>query len=111
MYNAVDIAVYIVDYCIREDCPVSNLKLQYMLMILKDLYKEKTGKELFYEDIIHGSYFDYIPSVYYRFCHFGAMPITFNHQIIVLPHDVTEFLKDNIIKLSKQYPFELKENA
>lgn len=109
MYNAVDIAVYIVDYCIREDCPVSNLKLQYMLLILKDLYKEETGKELFYEDFTHGSHFDYIPSVYYRFCHFGAMPITFNHQIIVLSSDVTRFLDNNIKKLAKRYPFELQE--
>lgn len=107
MYNAVDIGVYIVDYCIRNDCPVTNLQLQYMLQILQKKYQEEHGKTLYYDDVTHGSHFNYIPNVYYRFCHYGAMPITCNHQIICLPHEVTSFLHENIMEIAKIPAYEL----
>ena len=45
MYRAIDIASYIVDYCIRKDKPITNLQLQQVLYLLQKESLSKNHKK------------------------------------------------------------------
>lgn len=75
MYKAIDLSKYIVTKCVNDDCPISNLHLQKILYyIQKDfLIRDSIA---FTDDIEAWQFGPVVPNVYYKFCGFGAMPIT-----------------------------------
>ncbi len=75
MYAAIDLSKYIVSKCIKDESPISNLQLQKILYyIQKDFLKE--DRLAFGDDIEAWQFGPVVPNVYYRYCGFGAMPIT-----------------------------------
>ena len=74
-YSALDLSKYIVSKCVRENCPISNLQLQKILYyIQKDfLLRDRIA---FVDEIEAWQFGPVVPNVYYKFCGFGAMPIT-----------------------------------
>lgn len=87
VYEALDIAKYIVTYCIGQGKPISNLKLQKMLYFAWiDYYKETRG-ELFLEDICAWQFGPVVPEVYYEFCVYGGFPITQEYKVHVVQKD------------------------
>ena len=89
MYQAKDIATYIIDYCIRRDTPITNLQLQQTLYILQQEHLRTFHRRLFADDFEIKTYFHYIPNVYYSYCHYGVMPITHNwKKTFIEPEDM-----------------------
>lgn len=86
-YPALDIAKYIVTYSIRQNNPVSNLKLQKMLYFAWIEYYKKVGKELFSENICAWQFGPVVPEVYYEFCVYGSQPITQEYVEHLAPED------------------------
>lgn len=75
MYNALDLAKYIVSKCIKEGHPISNLQLQKILYYIQKGFLEK-GDPAFLDEIEAWQFGPVVPNVYYYFCGFGAMPIS-----------------------------------
>lgn len=75
MYRALDLANYIVDKCIKDGTPITNLQLQRILyFVQKDFLKR--GSQAF-SDYIEAWWFGpVVPTVYFCFCGFDAMFIS-----------------------------------
>lgn len=76
MYNALDVAGYIVNKCIGDDHPINNLYLQNILYRVQEEYA-KQGKRAFYDCIEARRFGPCVPCVYYRFGAYGAKSIIY----------------------------------
>ena len=79
--KALDLAKYIVTLAYKEDKPVSNLKLQYMLFLIWVEYYEKTGEFCFLDNFEAWSLGPVIPNVYYEFCTYAGVQICKKYDI------------------------------
>lgn len=75
MYTAREIAHYIVSFCLKENEPVSNLRLQKLLYFAQYRSLKDFRKPLFDDDISAWQYGPVVPEVYFEFCIYGGMPI------------------------------------
>ena len=90
--TALDVANYIVNLCIEEHKPVSNLQLQKILYYIQRYYLY-SNKPLFEDDFIALAFGPAILEVYNRYCGFGGSKITFN---ITLEDKLSENIKAEI---------------
>lgn len=76
MYTAMDLSKYVIQKCIDDNQPISNLQLQKILYyIQKDFLRR--GDIAFQDEFEAWQFGPVVPDVYYRYCGNGAMPITF----------------------------------
>lgn len=73
-YNAKDIAKYVVNKCIDDEHPISNLQLQKILYYIQRAYL-KQDRCAFTENIEAWQFGPVVPCVYYIYCGFGSMRI------------------------------------
>lgn len=99
MWDAVDLAKYIVTKCTRDNCPISNLQLQKILYYVQKDALHRTGQPLFYNAIEAWKFGPVVPAVYYRFGCFGAMPIDMIYSTIKEPE---EDIKGNIDRIVEE---------
>lgn len=66
-YDAIDVANYIVNYCIDESMPVSNLKLQKLLYYVQAASLVETGRRMFADEISAWKYGPVVENVYHSF--------------------------------------------
>lgn len=78
MYSAVELSKYIVTKCIRDGHPISNLQLQKILYYVQKAYLDNNSRA-FIDEIEAWQFGPVVPSAYYRFSGFGAMPITLSY--------------------------------
>lgn len=81
IYDALDIAKYIVNKCTCEKCSITNLQLQKILYFLQKKYLQEYGFCLFSDEIQAWQFGPVVPEVYYQFCGFGSGAITMKYQI------------------------------
>lgn len=75
LYNALDVAKYIITVCYSLHAPISNLKLQKMLyFVWIDFYK-RTDRFLFSENFCAWQLGPVVPEVYYEFSSHAGRPI------------------------------------
>ena len=105
MYMAVQLARYIVSKCIQDGCPISNLQLQKILYYVQKEFL-KSGKPAFSDDLEAWQFGPVVPSVYYLFCGFGAMPITFfgNNESPIEIDPADRNVIDQIVEEKRQLP-------
>lgn len=113
MYKAIDIAKYIINKCIDDDCPISNLQLQKILYFIQRYYLQ-IDDQLFDDDFEAWQFGPVIPAVYYKFCGYGAMPITskssnLNDSEILPKH--REVIDDFTKNKRELYPWDLVEET
>lgn len=82
MFDALTIARYVVNKCTKDGCPISNLQLQKILFYVQKLFLA-CGQVAFYDRIEAWQFGPVVPSVYYQFCGFGAMPISMTYDVDV----------------------------
>lgn len=75
VYNAMQIADFIIDYCTRKNDPVSNLRLQKLLYFLWAEYFRRHQKALFGDSMYAWQFGPVVPNVYYEYCAYGGRPI------------------------------------
>lgn len=75
MYAAVDLSKYIVNKCIADGHPISNLQLQKILYYIQKDFLER-GQIAFFDTIEAWQFGPVVPNAYYHFCGFGAMKMT-----------------------------------
>lgn len=74
MYDAVELAKYIVSKCIKDERPISNLQLQKMLYYIQKEFVDNDTRA-FSDEIEAWQFGPVVPNVYYFFCGSGSMPI------------------------------------
>ena len=94
MYSAIQIADFIVAYCINRHSPISNLQLNKILYFVQKDFLKITPEGLFAEDFEAWQFGPVVPSVYYKYCSFGGMDILFQPLSIVT---LSRFEKDRVI--------------
>lgn len=105
MYQAIVLAKYIITKCVNDECPISNLQLQKILYYIQKYYV-KHNNQAFVDDIEAWQFGPVVPAVYYRFCGFGAMPITSRYDETILPKD--QFMVDPIVEEKRiLYPWNM----
>lgn len=72
MYNAIDLARYIINYYENNDSGISNLKLQKVLYFLQAEWMVAFNKPLFKDKIEAWDFGPVIPNVYKEFRVYGA---------------------------------------
>lgn len=74
MYKAIDVARYVVQWCIDNNHPINNVQLQKVLYHIQNVYAE-ASMSAFEDDIEWRIFGPVIPDVYYDYCGSGALPI------------------------------------
>lgn len=109
-YTAEDVARFIVNMCIDEKCPISNLQLQKILYFCQREYHRATGNPLFDDDFQAWQYGPVIPDIYKMFSLFGGMKITRRVAggVRIAPEDVA--IISAVVKDKREkYPWDLVE--
>lgn len=110
MYKAMDLANYIVNKCIKDDAPITNLQLQRILyFVQKDFLKRSSPA---FSDYIEAWDFGpVVPNVYFCFCGFGAMPIFISRDTV--PNLSTDKnIIDNIVENKRSLtPWEIAKET
>ena len=82
MYSALNIAKYIIDKCMGENCPISNLQLQKILYYIQREFLRQ-GEQAFPEDIEAWQFGPVVPVVYRQYCGFGGFPIRIQYDVTI----------------------------
>lgn len=104
--SAVDLSKYIVSKCYLDDCPVTNVELQCLLYIIQRKFLA-CYMIAFYDDFEAWTFGAVVPNSYYRFCGFGAMPITHINYEINIEEKRKKFLDLIIETYRRNDPFKL----
>lgn len=110
MFAAMELSKYIVTKCVNDRNPISNLQLQKILYyIQKDFLT--MGKLAFADEIEAWQFGPVVPSVYYRFCVFGAMPITSTYDDIIIDKDNIDIVDQIVEKKRVLNPWDMVEET
>lgn len=101
MYAALDLAKYIVYKCVRENQPISNLKLQKILYNIQKFNLNEYNRPFFNDSIEAWQFGPVVPSVYYHYCGYGAMPITNSTESFPVELSFNQTI-NNIIEIKRQ---------
>lgn len=88
MYTAQEIARYVVNKCVRDRHPISNLQLQKILYFLQVGAIRAGRGGVFGDDMEAWQFGPVVPNVYFQYGRYGAMPITDTYQdVSISPED------------------------
>ena len=102
-YQAMDYAKYIITKCNDDNTPISNRQLLHILFSIQKFSLKHRGMVAFKDDIEAWKIGPVIPSVYYRFCGVGEMPILDRFDISEFIYDLHDVKKeiDEIIEKNR----------
>lgn len=111
MQSASELSRYIVDKCIADGNPVTNMQLQKILYYIQKEFI-KNGSQAFSDSIEAWVWGAVIPNVYYDFCGFGSMPISFNYSnVIELNTDDSKVINKIIEEKRSLNPWDLTDKC
>lgn len=106
-YTAKDIAHYIVNKCIDDHEPISNLQLQKILYLVQEHYIGTNKTPLFDDNFVAWKYGPVIESVYREFSSNGGEKITQRCSEVELDCEVEKDILPTIKENRSAYPWEL----
>ena len=110
MYTALDLSKYIVSKCVEDGHPISNLQLQKILYYIQVHFL--THNSIAFSDAIEAWQFGpVVPNVYYYYCGYGAMPITFPYRSITIEAPNKKIIDEIVEKKREMDPWELVEET
>lgn len=102
MYNAVDIAKYVINKCIDLRRPISNLQLQKILYYIQGAYIKKTNGEILFKNKIGAwQYGPVVPDVYDEFYGYSSSNINIKYSTDELCEDIKNIIDPVIEEKSK----------
>lgn len=112
MFNAIDIANYIINKCIDLGSPITNLQLQKILYYVQgEFIKETDGKELFYNEISAWQYGPVVPDVYFKFNIYSSSDINIKCDEIELEEYIKNIIDPVIYEKSLLTAWKLVEDT
>lgn len=110
MYKAIDLSKYIVTKCVRDGRPISNLQLQKILYYVQKAYLAN-GAQAFSDEIEAWQFGPVVPTSYYHFAGFGAMPISLDYGNVNIA-STDQALIDPIVEAKRELsPWSLVEDT
>lgn len=99
MYQAIDIARYIINWYRKNNMPISNLKLQKLLFFVQAecLVDSQLHSACFSDDIEAWKYGPAVPSVYRAFSNYLSGPILSSVEPNILPEGRYKIIIDKVI--------------
>lgn len=97
IYNAMEVADFIIDLCSKMNSPISNLRLQKLLYFVWVDYYREMGEMLFFDKIYAWQLGPVVPEVYYEYCVYGGRPINLNCETKIEERDA-EIIKSIVEK-------------
>ncbi len=80
MYDALDIAAYVIKQCHKKETTISNLKLQKILYFIQAEFLVKKGVPCFNQAIEAWDFGPVVPEVYHKFKVYGGAAIPFAEE-------------------------------
>ena len=80
MYDALEIAKYIISKCFKEGVPVTNLRLQKLLYFIQLESYKRNFRLMFDDDMYAWQFGPVVPDVYYEYNMYGGSPILLNYD-------------------------------
>ncbi len=114
MYDALDVAKYIITYCKKNQKPISNLKLQKLLYFVQAQFLVGENHACFYNRIEAWDLGPVVPDVYHHFKMYGSNPIILwkegnfgvsahDREIInIIVNDCNEYTASQLVELTHQ---------
>jgi uncharacterized phage-associated protein len=102
MYKAINLSKYIVSKCIKDNIPISNLQLQKILFYIQKSFLKKRGEVAFGDVIEAWQFGPVVPNVYYYYCGFGAMPISYSYDSYYLESEEDLNIVNEIIEAKRE---------
>lgn len=110
MYDAINLAKYIVSKCVKDGSPISNLQLQKILYYIQKDFLSRNKKA--FPDVIEAWQFGpVVPNVYYHFCGFGAMPITISYENTFIDSRDAVYIDPIVDKKRRLNPWDMVEET
>jgi len=111
--KVLDLAKYIVNKCVKDRKPISNLQLQKILYYVQVAFLKKRETPIFIENIEAWQFGPVVPVVYGYFCGFGSLRIRVSYDDISLTiNDKDKRMLDKIIEDKREkLPWELVEDT
>lgn len=113
-YKAMDIARYIVNKCVEDNRPVSNLQLQKILYYVQINFMRLLSEPAFDDEIEAWQYGPVVPEVYYEFADCGGTDIyrTYPGAQNLFKNNNEKQIVDKVITLCLRLnPWELVERT
>ena len=110
MLQVIDVAKYIIDKCVKDGSPISNLQLQKILYYVQVDFLKRNGEPLFSENIEAWQFGPVVPEAYNRFCGFGSLPIENEYEVSLhenLSNPNIICLNQIIEEKREKYPWDL----
>lgn len=99
MYNILDIAMYVINYGVFINKPITNLQLQKVIYYIEKQYSEIFGESLFNEDYKVTEYGVIYSTLYNEFSEYSHRPIPKQEYIVDVIFN-SEICKLEVIKKS-----------
>lgn len=105
MLKAEEVSKYLISRSLLEKKAISNLQLNRILYDIQLNHLKWFNKPLFNEDFEAWNNLIVIPSIYYKYCGFGAEPILLTYEVDI-PNDIQIEIDDVLLEdLSKERLF------
>lgn len=111
--KVLDLAKYIIDKCVKDKKPISNLQLQKILYYVQVAFIKEQKTPLFKEEIEAWQFGPVVPIVYGYFCGFGSLRIRVSYDDVSLTIDSkSKAMLDKIIEEKReQLPWQLVKDT
>ena len=107
-YRVMDIAKYILNKCVADNCPISNLQLQKILYYVQREFLQKKGCPCFEEELEAWQFGPVAPTVYYKYCGFGSLKIReASSDIFQIPETDKNMINAIVDQKKEKMPWEL----
>lgn len=106
MISAITLAKYVVNKCIEDNNPITNLQLQYILYCIQKVYLHRNNQAVFREEIAAIDEGVIVSVVYYSFQYYANNPITDRCEDILLVNSKNKGIIDRIINEKRKLSYE-----
>lgn len=112
MFDASEIAAYIINKCIDLERPITNLQLQKILYYVQGEFIKKTrGVALFYNEISAWQYGPVVPDVYFKFNGYSSSNINIKQSESKIQKEIKEIIDPIIAEKSLLSAWKLVEET
>lgn len=101
LFQARDIARYVINRCLSQDIEITNLKLQHLLYFVQGEYSRITGKRLFEDNFYAWHIGVIVPAIYHSNTVFASTPLS-EQPFMFMDHETANII-DSILQEYAHY--------
>ena len=87
MFSAHNVAIYIINWCLDHNVPITNLKLQKLLYFVQGEYSRVKGTRMIADDFYAWQLGPVVPNVYAEYSIFSSSALPSQKQSISFDHE------------------------